>query len=143
MGTAVASAPLDASLSSRVKVETGTVASGYQDLSAMLHPVARSGNKCGRRNQKQSQKLMPVLAKFYGIVIRLLCVRSLGARLHAFYGDSELVIHLDTLRVIQGDVPQRVTELVLEWARAHYQELLADSARVFSGLRPLPIAPLA
>jgi len=109
----------------------------------MLHPVARSGNKCGRRNQKQSQKLMPVLAKFYGIVIRLLCVRSLGARLHAFYGDSELVIHLDTLRVIQGDVPQRVTELVLEWARAHYQELLADSARVFSGLRPLPIAPLA
>ena len=86
---------------------------------------------------------MPVLAKFYGIVIRLLCVRSLGARLHAFYGDAELVINLRTLKIIQGDAPPRVRELVLEWARQHYPELLEDAELMYHGRRPFAIAPLA
>lgn len=85
---------------------------------------------------------MPVIAKFYGIVIRLLCLKSFGTRLHAFYGDSELVINLSTLKVIQGEAPQRVKELVLEWARSHYQELLVDSRRLVRGEPLLAIAPL-
>ncbi len=83
---------------------------------------------------------MPVLAKFCGIVIRLLCIRPFGTRLHAFYGDSELVIHLPSLRVIQGDAPQRVNELVLEWARRHYGELIRNSELVLQGRRPLAMA---
>ena len=86
---------------------------------------------------------MPVLAKFYGIVIRLLCNKLLGARLHAFYGNSELVINLSPLRIIQGDVPERVQEMVLEWASQHHQELLAQWNRCLIGQRPLQIAPLA
>ncbi len=35
--------------------------------------------------------IMPVLAKFYGIVIRLMCLQNLGTRLHAFYEGAELV----------------------------------------------------
>ena len=58
-----------------------------------------------------------MIARFYGIVIRMLCARALGARIHAFYGDSELVVSLWPLRIIQGDAPQRVSDLVLEWAR--------------------------
>ena len=48
---------------------------------------------------------MPVLSKFNGIVIRMLLDRTFGMRLHAFYGDTELVIGLNPPRVIQGDVP--------------------------------------
>jgi hypothetical protein len=59
---------------------------------------------------------MPVLSKFDGIVIRLLIDRTFGMRLHAFYGDSELVMGLNPLRVIQGDVPSWVQERALEWA---------------------------
>ena len=68
---------------------------------------------------------MPVIAKFYGIIIRMLCTQTLGERIHAFYGDSELVVGLCPLRIIQGDAPQGVRELVLRWAELHQAELLA------------------
>ena len=83
---------------------------------------------------------MPVIAKFYGIVIRLLCIGPLGARLHAFYGDSELVITLPSLKVLQAGEDDRVTRVVLDWARRHYGELMADASLVLRGERPLAIA---
>lgn len=68
---------------------------------------------------------MPVLAKFRGIVIRLLIDRTFGMRLHAFYQGSELVIGLQPLRVIQGSVPLWVLDSVMDWAAQHQDELLA------------------
>ena len=105
-----------------------------------MKPEPEARRRIGRERKK---KTMPVLAKFYGIVIRLLCVRSLGARLHAFYGDAELVINLRTLKIIQSDAPPRVRELVLVWARQHYRELQANAELVYRGQPPLAIAPLA
>lgn len=63
---------------------------------------------------------MPVLAKFYGIVIRMLTDQTFGTHFHAFYGDSELVIGLNPLRVIQGEAPPWVQEWALDWVK-HYQ----------------------
>jgi len=85
---------------------------------------------------------MPVISKFYGIVIRMLCTRSLGARFHAIYNDSELVVGIWPLTIIQGDAPGRVREMVLEWAGQHQQELLATWNRGSFGQRPFAIAPL-
>ena len=85
---------------------------------------------------------MPVISKFYGIVIRMLCIRSLGARFHAIYNDSELVVGIWPLTIIQGDAPGRVREMVLEWAAQHQQELLATWNRGSFGQRPFAIAPL-
>jgi hypothetical protein len=67
---------------------------------------------------------MPVLAKYCGVVIRMLIDRTFGTRLHAIYGDSELVIGLDPVRVIQGDVPPWVHEWSMNWVQAHEDELL-------------------
>jgi hypothetical protein len=89
-----------------------------------------------------SQKTMPVLSKFYGIVIRMLCVRALGARFHAIYGQSELIVEVSPLRVVAGDAPPRVQTLVLEWARQHQQELLEAWHRLCIAEPPQPIAPL-
>ncbi len=86
---------------------------------------------------------MPVLAKFYGIVIRLMCLQGFGTRLHAFYEGAELVMDVRTLRVIQGDVPQRIRRLVEEWSRHHYDELLINSALMQHHQRPRAIAPTA
>jgi hypothetical protein len=66
---------------------------------------------------------MRVLTRFDGVVIRMMIDRILGMRLHAFYRDSELVIGLNPLRVIQGDVPAWVQERALAWARQHQEEL--------------------
>lgn len=85
---------------------------------------------------------MPVLSKFYGIVIRMLCVRSLGARFHAIYGQSEMIVQISPLRIVDGDAPPRVQQLVLEWARQHQRELLEAWHRLSLAETPRPIAPL-
>ena len=67
---------------------------------------------------------MPVIAKFCGIVMRLLIDQTFGTRVHALYGDSELVIGLNPLRVIQGDVPWWVRDWSLWWVGHHKSEVL-------------------
>jgi Domain of unknown function (DUF4160) len=67
---------------------------------------------------------MPVLAKFCGIVVRLLIDRTFGTHVHAFYGDAELVIGLNPVRVIQGDAPLWVRKWALSWVGCHRSELL-------------------
>jgi len=63
----------------------------------------------------------------------MLIDRTLGMRLHAFYGDTELVIGLNPLRVIQGDVPAWVQNRALAWARQHQEELPSASGPHNSG----------
>ena len=90
----------------------------------------------------ERENVMPVIAKFYGIVIRMLCSRPLGARLHAFYGDTELVVGLFPLRIVQGDAPDRVREMVLRWAGLHQMELIAVWNRLAAGRGAQQVAPL-
>ncbi len=79
-----------------------------------------------QRSSRQGQKgFMPVIARFCGIVIRLLSLQSLGPRLHAFYGDSELVLDLKSLRIIDGSFAEETKQMVLAWAKAHQRDLLA------------------
>ncbi len=72
---------------------------------------------------------MPVLAKFGGIVIRLLSLGRFGTRLHAFHGDDELVVDLAELRVLQGTLPAALRRRVLDWAREHRYSIFAGIAR--------------
>ena len=85
---------------------------------------------------------MPVISKFYGIVIRMLFIRPFGAHFHAIYENCELIVGVAPLRIIQGDAPIRVREMVLEWAGQHQDELLQAWRRLSSAQAPLPIAPL-
>lgn len=85
---------------------------------------------------------MPILSKFYGIVIRMAFDQAAGARIHASYGSSEIVVGLNPLRILQGDAPERVRALVLEWASAHYVELLDAWKRCAAAEPATPIAPL-
>lgn len=66
---------------------------------------------------------MPVLTKTCGIVIRMLIDRALGTRFHAFYGDAELVIGLEPLRVIQGEFPPWIQAQAVDWVRDHQTEV--------------------
>jgi len=85
---------------------------------------------------------MPVLSKFYGIVIRMLVARPFDARFHAIYGDAELVVSIWPLKIVQGEAPRRVREMVLEWAANHQRELVAAWHCCQNGLPPLHIEPL-
>jgi len=85
---------------------------------------------------------MPVLSKFYGIVIRMLFVREFTAHFYAFYDKWELMIGLAPLRVLQGEAPDRVRSLVLEWASQHQHELLEAWNHLARARQPKAIQPL-
>jgi hypothetical protein len=86
---------------------------------------------------------MPVISKFYGIVIRMVFIQPFGAHFHAFYDNSELVVGIDPLRIIQGEAPRRMRAMVLEWAASHQQELVEAWGRLRAAQKPAAIAPLA
>ncbi len=85
---------------------------------------------------------MPVLTKFYGIVIRMLFVREFTAHFYAYYNQWELMIGVVPVRVLQGEAPARVKELVLEWANQYQYELLTAWNRLAMARQPEPIQPL-
>jgi hypothetical protein len=81
---------------------------------------------------------MPVLATFYGIVIRMLTDQTFGTHFHAFYGDSELVIGLNPLRVIQGEAPPWVREWSLDWVGHYQSDLLSGRTIDRNVVTPIP-----
>ncbi len=86
---------------------------------------------------------MPVLSKFYGIVVGMLFAPVLRAHFHAIYGEHELMVAIEPLSIIQGgDAPAHVRRMVLEWAGQHRGELLQAWRQCQVGMRPQVIAPL-
>ncbi len=85
---------------------------------------------------------MPVISKFYGIVIRMFFIQPFVAHFHAIYGDSELIVGINPLRILQGEAPRRVCAMVLEWAEQHQAELQQAWRRLGSAQGPQPIQPL-
>jgi len=85
---------------------------------------------------------MPVLSKFYGIVIRMLFIRPFIVHFHVIYENCELIVSVVPLRIIQGDAPGRVRAMVLEWAAQHQEELMQAWHRLSAAQQPRPIEPL-
>lgn len=66
---------------------------------------------------------MPVIARFYGILIKMYFREHGVAHFHAIYGEFNGVFEVDTLDMIEGDLPGRAQKLVLEWAGRYREEL--------------------
>ena len=69
---------------------------------------------------------MPTISQFYGILIRMFFSDHAPPHFHAVYGDFQATIDMDCLRVIEGELPRRALELVLDWAELHQEELLEN-----------------
>jgi len=69
---------------------------------------------------------MPVIARFYGIVIKMYFSQSEHgvAHFHAVYGEFNGVFNIETLEMMEGDLPLRAQRLVRDWALQYQQELL-------------------
>ena len=66
---------------------------------------------------------MPEIARFYGIVIKLFFGDHPPPHFHAVYGEHVGLFHLNTLEMIEGDLPKRAKKLVVEWGTLHRSEL--------------------
>lgn len=69
---------------------------------------------------------MPVIARFYGIVIKMYFSQSEHGvpHFHAIYGEYNAVFDIQTLEMLEGDLPVRAQRLVKEWGAQYQQELL-------------------
>jgi hypothetical protein len=62
---------------------------------------------------------MPTLSQFFGIAVRMYYDDHDPPHFHAYYGDDQVVIEIDTLAPREGRLPRRAMGLVLEWASEH------------------------
>lgn len=69
---------------------------------------------------------MPVIARFYGIVIKMYFSQSEHGvpHFHAIYGEFNAVFSIETQEMLEGDLPVRAERLVKEWASQNARELL-------------------
>ncbi len=69
---------------------------------------------------------MPVIARFYGIVIKMYFSQSEHGipHFHAVYGEFNGVFKIETLELMEGDLPARAQRLVKDWASQYQPELL-------------------
>jgi len=81
---------------------------------------------------------MPEIARFYGIVIKLFFGDHPPPHFHAVYGENIGLFNIDTIEMVEGDLPNRAKKLVIEWANIHKNELkLMWETQEFRKLPPL------
>ena len=70
---------------------------------------------------------MPVLSRFYGIVIRMYFLQKEHnpPHIHAIYGENVAAVAIEDGKVLEGDLPAKALEMVREWLSEHRDELLS------------------
>lgn len=84
---------------------------------------------------------MPVISRFFGIVIMMYWNDHNPPHFHAKYGDYEIIVSIEGI-IIEGNFPKRALQLVIEWLSLHKEELLENWRRTQNGEPLKPIAPL-
>jgi len=85
---------------------------------------------------------MPTISTFYGIIIRMFFNEHAPPHFHAQYGEHKASINIQSLELIEGKLPRRALNLVLDWAEIHQSELLNDWELCEQHKQPVKINPL-
>jgi hypothetical protein len=81
---------------------------------------------------------MPEVARFYGIIIKVFFGDHPPPHFHAVYGEYNALISIESLEIIEGDLPKRAQKLVMDWASLYQQDLLKMwESQEFRKLPPL------
>lgn len=83
---------------------------------------------------------MPVISRFYGIIIRMYFLQSEHnpPHIHAIYNEDVALIDFTNGNVIEGYLPKKALSMVQEWVSLHKKELLEMwQTQEFKNLPPL------
>ena len=83
---------------------------------------------------------MPILSRFYGIVIRMYFQQAEHnpPHIHALYGDDMAEIVIRTGEVLEGHLPPKARAMVREWVSINKSDLLHMwETQEFKPLSPL------
>ena len=85
---------------------------------------------------------MPTISRFFGVVISMYYDDHSPPHFHAKYGEHRAKVAIETLEVIEGQLPRRALALILEWAVAHRDELQDNWRRARTGQPLESVEPL-
>ena len=66
---------------------------------------------------------MPIIARFYGIIIKMYFREHGVPHFHALYGEYNGVFEIDSLEMMEGDLPIRAQKMIKEWANMYQDDL--------------------
>lgn len=69
---------------------------------------------------------MPIICMFRGIKIYMYWNDHMPPHFHAKYGGDEVIISINDLEAIEGNIPHKQLKMVLGWAAFHQEELLEN-----------------
>ena len=69
---------------------------------------------------------MPIIARFYGMIIKMYFQQSEHnpPHFHVVYGEYVGIIDIQTLEMLEGDLPNKALAMIKEWASEHQAELM-------------------
>ena len=83
---------------------------------------------------------MPIIARFYGIIIKMFLLGSEHnpPHIHVVYGEYTALFDIQTIKMLEGDLPIRAEAMVKEWLNLHKEELMEIwNTQEFRQLPPL------
>lgn len=84
---------------------------------------------------------MPVISRFFGIVVYMYWLDPAPPHFHARYQDEEATVEIET-GAVAGNLNARALRMVQVWRELHRAELLADWSLAESQRRLNRIEPL-
>ena len=84
---------------------------------------------------------MPVISRFYGIVIYIFYDEHNPPHFHAEYAGHKALITLKD-DIVKGEMPKRALKLIFEWMEMHYDQLMEDWELSLKGQPLKSIEPL-
>lgn len=85
---------------------------------------------------------MPTISMFRGIKIYIYWSDHMPPHFHASYGDSEVLVSIEELEVLEGKMPSKQLKMLLGWAALRQEELrenweLASKNQELFAIEPL------
>ena len=69
---------------------------------------------------------MPTISSFYGMSVKMYfqLAEHNPPHFHVIYGEFTGAIEIESLKMIEGDLPSKAQSLIREWAELYKEELL-------------------
>ncbi len=68
---------------------------------------------------------MPEITRFYGIVIKIFLTKDHNPpHFHAIYGEYNGSFEIETLNMIEGDLPKKAQSMIKEWGLKYRSEIM-------------------
>lgn len=85
---------------------------------------------------------MPIISRFFGLVILMYFEDHNPPHFHVKYGEFEALIEIESGSILNGALPKTALRLVEDWRKIHIMELKANWIKLKALQSPQPIAPL-